>query len=350
MERDTIIYTTKVGFLSDVEIPKFQRPLNPEKIETLKSSIDSELRTGKYHFEDIKICRIKGTENKYLIDGQHRLQALRQISQDLDICVIEYIVPSIKDVEERYTIVNNNLTVGKAIKNDIVHNHELAKRLDLWADKKYGKIDPAKKTMRISSAGTDIKRPTLDLDRLLSEFNKIKSADCSEDNLFEKLTELETELDKVQENFTSFKSKFKFAKLTETQLKSGLRNAKTKKCFLFTLFQNQYTSLLKFIFGVEEKPKEYDPESKKPNHKTLWLYRCKDQTSHPCPIKNCNTVMNYGPIENFEMAHIIPKCKGGKFIQSNLIPTCKNCNRVMATDTITKVSLKEWAWTWLPKN
>jgi 5-methylcytosine-specific restriction endonuclease McrA len=107
---------------------------------------------------------------------------------------------------------------------------------------------------------------------------------------------------------------------------------------------------LKFIFQVEDKIKEYDPETKKPTHKTLWLYRCKNQTSHPCPIKNCNTEMVYGPVENFEMAHIIPKSQGGKLIRSNLIPTCKNCNRAMSTDRITKLSLKDWAWPWLPKN
>ena len=347
MERDTIIYTTKVMFLDAIETPKFQRPLNPEKIETLKHSIETELRTGKYHFEDIKICRISGTETKYLIDGQHRLEALRQISQDLDVCIIEYVVPSLKEVEERYIIANNNLIVGKTVKNAISHNHELARRLDLWADKKYGTIESSKKTVRISTSGLDIKRPTLDLDRLLREFNAIKTP---EHNLFEKLIEIENDMCEIREDHTAFKLKFKFSKLTDTQLKSGYRNAQIKKCFLFTLFQNEYTNLLKFVFQIEDKVKEYDPETKKPTHKTLWLYRCKNQTSHQCPIKNCGTEMVYGPVENFEMAHIIPKSQGGKFIQSNLIPTCKNCNRTMSTDKITKVSLKEWAWSWLPKN
>jgi hypothetical protein len=298
-----------------IKSPDFQRILNNDKVEEIEEHIKHNplfptivLEIGYLYSEF------------YLIDGQHRLTALKNTNLINFIFEIHLtIVNTNEELKNLFKLINQNTQIPDdwLLINNM--NDVKTNMTDIFNSDLFSQI------IKISNKPhrPHLSRPQLD--------NMI--TDLYTNNIIIKLEHFE-KLNNIYKDY-SFEN---FPNTTGKTNEELWKTCESKKCYLgMMIVKYNYETLKDDLVKVYEndKPNKTSYSSKKQSiSKTIktacWEKYLKDTEQETyqvkCPVKICNNIIN--PM-TFQCGHIISEKHNGKLELNNLRPICSSCNGSM---------------------
>ena len=315
----------------DITIPNEQRIMDVSKVDEIIEY--QQLYNKKYNsFNFMGVINIHLCNNiYYLVDGQHRYNALKKLTymgyELIDVCIELVKVNSIDELKRNYTLINKNTplpefpeSIDKNIPETVARNL-FEKFPDIWSQ----------------SNTKRVRRPHLNKNDfqealgILTEKLKIESS-------IKLQTLLEDYNTKLSQWDVTHYPNYKSSK-NELYLKIQKKCQKTKMYLgLFTHKSNDYDydwvkNIIKDETGEDitiSKPKSTSKANAKVPQsirKQSWHQNIGESVGlAKCICCNINDISQL----KFEAGHIQPKSKGGSNTVDNLIPICGECNRSMS--------------------
>ena len=302
-------YTLSVSKLIEMNInkPDYQRDKLEEHVEEIyKFQLEHYKKYGTYLYFGcitIGICN----QEKYLLDGQHRLFSMEKIYNinefndfNVDIEIIE--CQSMEEMQELFTIINKNIPVRDYLKN---FKKEVAVLLREYLKLNYSNYISTSQTPR---------SPNINLEIFLDEFQKKYEKRL---NKFKNDQEFIEWFDRENMEHgvylrTKNDEKIQNAILKIDSMEGRLRSS--KKFYLGTYFLKNITSN---VSNSLKKKLWNQWKTSLNNTEELVL----------CPCCESEYIAGY----DFHAGHKISFKNGGSTSLDNLIPLCSSCNLSMGT-------------------
>ena len=310
-----------------IEIPNIQRIRDDDKVNDIVAYQLGKLRqTGSCNFiGSINIHYCAENQDLYLVDGQHRFEAIKQISQTISIpvCVEIVKVDTLAELKENYNMINKNTplpefpdTIDKTIPERVA-NHYKQRYPDIWS-----------KSMRA-------RRPHI-------YFNYFQEALGVLVDRMEIKTALE--LQKILDEHNAKLSKATYLDVSEKQM---------KKCVEIGLYFGLYNHVsdeyrydwVREILNIDKaavhgpKTKRTVPKKVRDDSWNKYVGTVKGEA--PCLCCRTTTISK----SEFHAGHVISEAKGGLATVENIRPICGPCNLSMGTR-----DMREFVQAHYPKN
>jgi 5-methylcytosine-specific restriction endonuclease McrA len=321
-----VIHSSKL-MTFPIEIPNIQRIRDDDKVNEIVEYQQLKLKqTGTCNFiGSINIHYCAENQDLYLVDGQHRFEAIKQISKSISIpvCVEIVKVDTIQELKDNYNMINKNTplpefpeTIDKTIPERVA-NYYKARYPNIW------------------SKSTRANRPNI-------YFNYFQEAlgvlvDRME---IKTVQELQIILDEHNEKLSMVMrrdvSEKQIRKCAESGLYFGLYNHVSDE-----YRYDWVREILNIDKAVVQAPKAKRDIPKKIRSDAWKKYVGTDRGEAPCLC--CRTI-KITPFE-FHAGHVISEANGGPTTVENIRPICVGCNLSMGTR-----DMREFVNTHYPKN
>lgn len=300
-----------------IKCPDFQRVLNNEKVKEIEEHIKN-----NHLFPIISLEIGYLYDEFYLIDGQHRFCALKNVNLNKYLFEVHLtIVNSNNELKRLFELINKNTAIPDEWL--LINNMNTIKTnmIKIFEDKTMGTV-----------IKTSIKPHRPNISRQMIE-NMITS-------LYKKNIEIEIkhflELNDIYQtyNFNNFPN------TTGKQNDELWEICKNKNCYLGLIIKNNNYDILKddlIKIYRNQKPDIKIYETKKPKIPKAIKVECwkrylkqtkQDKYEIKCPINFCSNLITS---DNFECGHIISHANNGKINLDNLKPICRTCNASMSS-------------------
>ena len=307
----------------DIEIPGIQRIKDDEKINDI---MEYQLQYFKKHdsfnfLSTINIHYVEESKQLYLIDGQHRFEAIKEMynkwGQDINI-VIEFInIVTMEELKENYKLINKNTPLPE-FSEDI--DKEIPEKVAIYFKNKYSNM---------WSKNSRARRPHL-------YFNFFQEALGFLTDKLKITTSIQ-----LQEIIESHNSKLCNWSITNFPENKTINESMINKCketgFFLGMFKHtsdEYgykwvKALLHLETGEVLKPDKKNtkkiPKKIKDDSWNKYVGKEKGNTyCICCDIEEINS-------KNFIGGHIISRKNGGHDTVDNIIPICSSCNLSMSS-------------------
>lgn len=306
--------------------PECQRFLNNEQVDKLTTfQITYYNKYNNFFFTNpISIARIN--KNSYIIDGQHRLECIKNLInskkyEDFDIKCVIIDIKSEEEMDDIYMALNQNTPVP--LPSDIKIWKHFSKHIEKYLTENFNSYISHSETPRF---------PNFNKTRLLNyiDNNDIHiKLDYDYKAFIKEFNELNTF---YKRNCSILSDQFKdVGKKIE---KSRRKQDNYLVLFIYNNFEwvdrivdkictNKNYSEMKHITKI------YRIKIKKKLRKEVWMKRNGDTINGNCFC--CNEKID---IHNFECGHITSVYYGGNTTLDNLEPVCRECNREMGVKNL----------------
>lgn len=294
------------------KIPSFQCVLNDDKINEMIFSYKN--NPEFFNFKNkIVLCYIPSKENNiYIMDGQHRIEMIRELNKlnfDDYINICCYIIND----EEKIKLLYDELNKDSYKNMNYVFLDDFSKDL-------YNKfVDYLKNNYSFY-------------------FEKRQKKEAYKKTITEFLNELEeTNYLLKFDSFTKMKDDFENANFTYNYLiKYKVLFSNNDKIFykeehnsvnnsvVFTLKNNNFVDyLLNRNTIPHHKFKKEKKRITKKLKKEVWIQEYGEKKEGKCPYKNCKNIIYE---KDYSCGHVISEYNGGETNLNNLRPMCYGCN------------------------
>ena len=310
----------------NIEIPNIQRIRDDDKVKDIVAYQQAKLKqTGTCNFIGcINIHYCLENLQLYLVDGQHRFDAIKQLSQTINIPVLVEIVKvnTLTELKENYNIINKNTplpefpeTIDKSIPERAA-NYYKQRYPEIWS-----------KTARA-------RRPHI-------FFNYFQEALGV---LTERLNiESVSELQKIIDDHNVILSKAEYPDCSEKQL------GKCKEIGLYFGLYNHISDEYRYewvrdILNIEREPKPKSAKKSIPKkiREDAWNKHVginKNEVLCLCCRTSKITAFT------FHAGHVVSDARGGAITVDNIRPICSECNLSMGAR-----DMREFVHTHYPDN
>lgn len=310
----------------NIEIPNIQRIRDDDKVKDIVAYQQAKLKqTGTCNFIGcINLHYCLENQELYLVDGQHRFDAIKQLSQTINIPVLVEIVKvsTLVELKENYNIINKNTplpefpeTIDKSIPERAA-NYYKQRYHEIWS-----------KTARA-------RRPHIFFNYfqealgVLTERLNIKSV---------------VELQKIIDDHNVILSKAEYPDCSEKQL------GKCKEIGLYFGLYNHISDEYRYewvrdILAVEREPKPKSVKKSIPKkiREDAWNKHVginKNEVLCLCCRTSKITAFT------FHAGHVVSDARGGAITVDNIRPICSACNLSMGAR-----DMREFVQTHYPDN
>lgn len=311
-------------FADILHLPDIQGDLNQDKVDEMISSYKK-----NHHFMASKalitITKISIADQvQYgLVDGQHRLEMIKQI-YDSDK-VPDQILIAIINVESQEELDDLFLEINIDSSKCIYKNLTIFDKKSYEDLKKKINDDASLSPLKISRYSSNVYTTTQFVSHLIYNqiIEKLREKNLIENNATSILDFLKL---KEKEFFNSYKYDSK--KLDKLKfLKDEMEQINLKSCMFM-----KNNNFLDWIFDDTIEP-EHDfnprPAIKPKLRKEVWDTQYEKLKSHLCPIIGCENIMNVNDSETWHCGHVISHSNKGVTDITNLKPICPHCNKRM---------------------
>ena len=335
-------FQTSTTLLKYLKIPKIQREIDTLRIDKLAENISNEfLETGIYDFGTLMVCFLD--DECYLLNGQHRYHALKQIISNHENTEIQIKVEVREAKDEAHMnslwkISNSSIEV-KIAKNS---NHQLiVNGIRKHLMEKYPSY--------ISTARNPHK-PNINLDTLCEKMEEIDLITSLSICSAEQITELMEEINKYYRDVSIKKELWGregwgFQKKDLELIGKSQKKSPTKTFYLGIYSQyewiNRILDHVKNNIVYDQMPHRLiASKSRKINNKLrhrVWKKRNQHSTNGICFV--CHKSVDD---EEFQCGHIRSHFYGGEANIDNLEPICGSCNRDMGIENLNDYKNREY--------
>jgi hypothetical protein len=330
----------------NIETPIEQRLLDKTKVQEIVDYQDSYYKSGKNKFNflgSINIHYCSETNKNYLIDGQHRFNALKCLInknnyKDIKIMIEVIQVELYCELKENYKLINTNTELPQFPDNI---DKSIPERVSNYFFNEYQDIFKTKrKPARPFINKNDFQEA---LGFLCLKYKEYLDIDICEDTLKNIIIEKNKKM--INLNIESYRTKIrKLKKWDDYKL----------ICDNYKFYLGMYNSVNEdFIFkwiveiidehtGNKIKPKRKKRKIPKQIRANVWSEWIGDKTTGVCFSCRQNKLQH---MTNWECGHIISDKDGGDLSISNLRPLCSTCNKSMGAR-----NMKDYVKEFYPKN
>lgn len=326
----------------DITIPNEQRIMDVSKVDEIIEY--QQIYNKKYNsFNFMGVINIHLCNNiYYLVDGQHRYNALKKLTfmgyELIDVCIELVKVNSIDELRRNYTLINKNTplpefpeSIDKNIPETVARNF-FDKFPDIWSQSN------TKRVRRPHLNKNDFQEALGILTEKLKIESSIKLQTLLED-YNNKLSQWEVT---HYPNYKSFKDPLKIQqKCQKTKMYLGLFTHKSND-YGYDWVKNIIKDETGEDISISNSKSNTRNSIPKNIRKQTWYQNIGESVgSAKCICCNINDISQL----KFEAGHIQPKSKGGSNTVDNLLPICGECNRSMS-DT----HMEDYIKTYHPEN
>ena len=319
----------------NIEKPNIQRIINKKNVSSIIKYQLNEIRT-KHKSNFLGVINIHYCEENhkyYLIDGQHRFQALNELynqySHNIEIFVEIVNVNKREELIKNYEIVNKNTKVAHFSDNidksipEKASEHFQNKYPNIWALSTNNNRRPRRPNIRLNDFQETLgyiteKLNIMDSTKLIEiveDENNVMKGRPKEN--YENVSDSMYEKAYINKFYLGFS---KFSSNDEWGYKWGKD------------IVERHTG--KQIKKIRIKTKQKIPKSIKDGS---WeRYIGNDIGQIKCPVCNLNDIRQ----NNFEAGHIISEKDNGECTIDNIIPICSKCNRSVGVQNMDNFVLK----------
>jgi len=313
----------------DIIIPEFQRDIDNEKIDEIKTELENDNMYLINCTNPIQLATMQIDSDKwihYVIDGQHRLNSILSLTQKIPNSYQTFVLHLCKREKDAIKIFEK-LIKGQE-KNYLLSDESLKdnyRSSKIFLTKEY-----FKKYYSDHFSDSEKNKNLYTLDGFLNEL-KIRG--------FFDLPKLKNEK-KVREfifkKLKKFSKKINYETLVDTQPK--LFNKKDIVLLKETNFQClglKNCNFVDYIMTTKEKKitpihnfKTLKDSISQQLKKEVWTYYYNNRIKKQCPITNCKKMITS---TKFSTGHIISEKNNGSLEIENLHPICVSCNSKMGS-------------------
>ena len=302
-----------------------QRFISEQHVNELTDSFLNSINNTMYIKYSSGIIHIVLTQDgkKYVIDGQHRIEAYKKIcrihNNAYEILVLYEQCCSESEIKEAFKRSNTQWTQPDD-KIEEIYNNEYEKegktKQDTYCEKLWNeKMVDYGGLKGIVSRSNNPRKPNICENKFFSMLKNLENQGI----LFSSYNKLKEALDRVNENVRQqkveeYSNSEKKKKIWEKCLKYN--------CFIGLVSEKEFYEI---IFRITEKRKAVPIGLKK----DCWRNKFLNESKGYCEV--CSKVIE---ALDFEAGHIISVYNGGKDVVENLMPICKDCNRSMNTQNL----------------
>jgi hypothetical protein len=311
-------------FSSILHLPEIQGDLNQDKIDEMIESYKN-----KHHYLASKalltITKISIADKvQYcLVDGQHRLEMIKQIYEEnksSDSILIAIInIESKEELDDLFLEINTD-------SSKCIYKHLTIFDKQIYEDLKKkinedNSLIPLKKSVYTSTVYTT----TQFVSHLI--YNQIIEK-VREQYLIDNTAESLLNFLKIKEKDFFNLFKYDSKKLDNEKFKNDeIKQINAKSCMFI-----KNNNFLDWILDSDIEP-DHDFNSRPPIplklKKEVWTETYKKEKSHHCPIVGCPSIMTEKETDTWHCGHVISHKNKGHTEVNNLRPICPHCNRKM---------------------
>lgn len=276
----------------------------------------------------------------YLIDGQHRMKAIKKLFKNDnindDILISFQNLKSNSDITNLFMELNKdsekNLYIVQKEMKDAMKLIELKK---LMSDKWAGCYAQKKQEIRLFYTLTEFIE-MLDKNKFFSKYYKKLDAKNTKNGAHydDLVTDINNQIIKViddyHKKFFSDLDYLENAKTTGKLNPAEIKMINNRKNMMFSK-QNNFISYLCMDHDPYHEYKSQRHKFSKSERDELWESHYDGRTEHVCPIFNCGTIMYKNIPYGFHIGHKISLYNKGTNDIDNLAPICASCNSRMNT-------------------
>lgn len=324
-----------VGDLRDLRIPKFQRIVDKEHVAHLVRDQKKEYEKWKCFsiLQSISIATVRG-DDSYVIDGQHRLLAFKELEQqgypvrDIVIPVVIYDILDMTEMKHYFTRINMNrqvhplelqedfANVGKVLVENFTKEFGIYVKNDTKNSRcPHINLSELKKHIAARNIGDILEQHSLSVRALWEKIEEFNSYIANNVKSHQQLCQMmgkriaECELKAI-----------KFSAPTICYLGIWRKFEWLDFCLLALVENKQFADI---NISCETTPKRLIiPVSVR---EQVW----KKVNVNTSDIGVCFTCCNDLYFRDMECGHIKAHSLGGKPTFDNLMPVCKSCNKDM---------------------
>lgn len=297
-----------------------QRPLNKQHVKELTISFEKSIKETKA----IKYCSsvphiaITPQGKKYIIDGQHRINAFKSICKNyknaFDTLVLYEQCDTEKELKEawdRSNTVWGQINPPNSDKPKVPRNEAIER---LWNEK----LQQYDGTKGMISRSDKPQKPHLNENRFLEKLTTVN---------FSSYEELETMFNNSNESIKKSQLCLEFKQETPN---------KWLKCEKYDCFIGLVKDFTDYMtLSIDPKAVDYNEKrKKKPIPKAVkdavWKKYHNDNGVAKCFVCECNEIR----MNAFHAGHIVSDKHGGLPVVDNLIPICATCNTSMGATNL----------------
>lgn len=290
--------------INNFKIPNCQR-------NSLISRIDDLNKSMNFSFKPITpLYFVLFDDNKYIIDGLHRLNVYKQdlIFLEEKIPIVEILASNEKDIDYYFKLINDTMNVHDIYKLD---NEILYDKTKIIKDTHIYFTNNFPNSFKYNGK----RRPYLNnnnfIDYLEIIYDKKDNFNKSED-LIEYLLNLNNKYKEKEYNWFPSKGK--------TNNNNLLNIIKEEDCLYFGMLPNEW------YLHLDELPDVISEDKISQSlRQQVWTKYSNNVSEIKCICCNLNIINAF----TFECGHIIAKSKDGKCNINNLVPICGLCNKSM---------------------
>ena len=330
-----------INYLEDntFRIPDFQRELEIDKVNNIAECFKEKNKSGENYFIHhgfISICKIGDHKHFWIVDGQHRLEAIKLL-KDYNFNVLLRIkkCKMIKDMKDDFKLININSKIPISytyFENEFLQDSVIKVKNTVM--KKYKKSFNRNKKQSSRTHKIHI-NSFIDL----LDINKIKilydNNGIDYGNYYFLLNRLESINNSIKKKFKEYEDKNlesyfinKIDKkiIDETEFYLSLNNID----WCQKLFYDQDIKYNSIKYRKKRIPKKVKMEVLNRDFGNLYIGHC----------YVCRDTLNR---DTAEMGHIIPEWSGGKSNKDNLKSICNKCNLSMGTNNMNEYIQKYYS-------
>jgi len=328
-----------------LHLPDIQGDLNQDKVDEMITSYKN-----NHHFMASKalitITKISIADQiQYgLVDGQHRLEMIKQIYESDKVS--DHILVAIINVESQEELADLFLEINTDSSKCIYKNLTIFDK-QIYEDlKKKINEDNSLIPLKKSDYRKDVYSITQFVSYLI--YNQIIEK-VREKYLLENSADSFLNFLKIKEKEFFNLYKYDSKKLDKTPFKDEEKKQIDAKSCMFIKNNN----FLDWLLDSDLEP-DHDLNKRPPItlklKKTVWINTYDKEKSHLCPIIGCSSIMIEKEHETWHCGHVKSHKNNGPTEKSNLRPICPHCNRKMnyrnwdewENELINKIILEEY--------
>jgi hypothetical protein len=319
----------------DILIPNEQRIRDDNKVDEIVEYNLTHLKEKGYcnFMGCINIHFCEENNNMYLVDGQHRYEAIRKIKQNIKIVFELVTVPTMNELKINYKIINKNTPLPEFPE---MIDKNIPEEVAKYFKRNYPDIWSKNSRARRPHIYFNYFQEALGI--IVEELN-IKNKDDLLQLIVKRNDELSSwKLDNYPDNKNITTSMID--KCVEHKIYLGLYKHVSDE-FRYDWVRD----IIKIKTGKDIK-KSNNGSKKKNISKSLKTFIWDKHIGKDARSAYCICCVNEEiKVENFHAGHIISENHGGKTIDNNLLPVCSGCNASMGT-----LNMGEFVQTNFPSN
>lgn len=320
-ERNCFVKTTVGRFLElNIITPNVQRRIDVSHVEELvKHEIEYYKEYNDIDFGNLPILtKIKSVDKFYILDGQHRISALKKFNDSFadvsELCIgyLLKIVDDEKDMKRLFRNISRNMPFDEG-HLDILEEPDQNVQSVLLIKKET--VDEVEKLFQNKFKGilrttNAPQRPNVSKTKFRALATKLIEEEGGSDN------DVDIVFNKILEFNLEMKGRFRDINYRMT--------ANTCNKFVNS---NCYISLIDFDTKLKSRIPKYIRDQ-------VWEFYFENKTQGTC-IECSGDISVY----NYEAGHIQSERNGGEAVLSNLIPMCSPCNKSLGSNDLSDIKV-----------